>query len=98
MSRWALAEVMPDEFLRRAVSGELLHLQPARRSGQLRGRLAVLLDAGPDQLGAPQLLQLAALIVLPRHAARRGSELLVGILGDPPGQWRSGPAESLLRG
>jgi hypothetical protein len=88
MSEWLLADELPLEFLRRAASGELLHLAPARPSAAGRGRVAVLADTGPEQLGAARLVHLAAMIVLRRQAEARGTGLVVGVLGDPPGAWR----------
>ncbi|WP_051755134.1 hypothetical protein [Kitasatospora purpeofusca] len=95
-AEWLLAEEHPDEFLRRFVDRELLYLAPEFRSTAARGRTVVLVDAGPSQAGAGRLVQLAALLVLHRRAAARGSELLVGVLGDPPGRWLSGDPADLL--
>ncbi|MEV6979531.1 hypothetical protein [Kitasatospora sp. NPDC093806] len=87
---WLLAEEHPDEFLRRYVDGELLYLAPEFSTPTSRGRTVALVDAGPTQAGAGRLVQLAALLVLHRRAAARGSELLVGVLGDEPGAWLTG--------
>ncbi|MCX4689982.1 hypothetical protein OG401_37790 [Kitasatospora purpeofusca] len=95
-AEWLLAEEHPDEFMRRFVDRELLYLAPEFRSSVTRGRTVVLVDAGPSQAGAGRLVQLAALLVLHRRAAARGSELLVGVLGDPPGRWLSGEPADLL--
>ncbi|MFJ4668470.1 hypothetical protein [Kitasatospora purpeofusca] len=95
-AEWLLAEEHPDEFLRRFVDHELLYLAPEFRSTVTRGRTVVLVDAGPSQAGAGRLVQLAALLVLHRRAAARGSELLVGVLGDPPGRWLAGEPADLL--
>jgi hypothetical protein len=95
-SEWALALDLPLEFLRRAAEGELLHLEPARRQERPRGRVVALVDCGPGQLGAARLVQLAALVVLHRRAAARGSELRLGILGDEPGRWRDGEPRVVL--
>ncbi len=97
-SEWLLADELPFEFLRRAVTGELLYLAPARRQDRGRGRVVILVDAGPAQLGAARLVQLAALVVLHRRAAARRSELTVGILGEEAGRWRTGELPDLLRG
>lgn len=98
MSEWALADEYPLEFLRRAATAELHYLAPAFQQDQSRGRVAVLLDTGPDQLGPGRLVQLAAMIVLHRRAGARRSELMIGVLSDPAGQWRTGDVETLLRG
>ncbi|MEU1504661.1 hypothetical protein [Kitasatospora sp. NPDC005748] len=95
-SEWLLADEAPDEFLRRLAEGELLHLAPEFRAPTVRGRIVALADTGPAQAGAGRLVQLAALLVLHRRAAARGTELVVGILGDPPGQWLTGDLPELL--
>jgi len=96
-SEWALADAAPAEFLRRAATTELLYLEPVYQQDRLRGRIAVLVDAGPDQLGAARLVQLATLIVMMRRASARGHQLSIGVLGDEPGQWRSDDPYVLLR-
>ncbi|MFB8236991.1 hypothetical protein ACFC58_10635 [Kitasatospora purpeofusca] len=95
-AEWLLAEEHPEEFLRRFVDRELLYLAPEFRSTATRGRTIVLVDAGPSQAGAGRLVQLAALLVLHRRAAARGSEMLVGVIGDPPGWWLAGEPADLL--
>ncbi|MGW4893534.1 hypothetical protein ACWEQL_14915 [Kitasatospora sp. NPDC004240] len=95
-SEWLLAEEFPDEFLRRFVDRELLHLAPEFRAPAPRGRIVVLADNGPTTAGAGRLVQLAALLVLHRRAAARGTELRVGILGDPPGTWLGTDLADLL--
>ena len=80
LSEWLLADEAPDEFLRRAIMNEHVFLQPARIApGGARCSVA-LFDAGPNQLGAPRLAHLAALIVLARRAQARGAEFQWGIL------------------
>ncbi|MFD5465082.1 hypothetical protein ACFWIQ_19970 [Kitasatospora sp. NPDC127059] len=95
-SEWLLAEEFPEEFLRRWSEGELLELETELRETRSRGQVVVLVDAGPAQAGAARLVQLAALLVLHRRAAARGSELLVGVLGDPPGRLIGGDLGELL--
>ncbi|WP_200948341.1 hypothetical protein, partial [Kitasatospora sp. Root107] len=68
-SEWLLADEYPEEFLRRLVDGELLHLAPEFNKPTVRGRMVALVDAGPTQAGAGRLVQLAALLVLHRRAA-----------------------------
>jgi hypothetical protein len=96
VSEWLLAEEHPDEFLRRAATGELLHLATARRHEPPHGVVRVLVDTGPDQLGAGRLVQLAALVVLHRRAARGGAELRVGVLGQPADAWLGGDLPEVL--
>ncbi|GAA1178602.1 hypothetical protein GCM10009664_51370 [Kitasatospora gansuensis] len=95
-SEWLLADEYPEEFLRRLVDGELLHLAPEFSTPTVRGRLVALVDAGPAQAGAGRLVQLAALLVLHRRAAARGTELVVGVLGDPSGHPLTGDLAELL--
>ncbi|VEB43510.1 Uncharacterised protein [Chromobacterium violaceum] len=52
-SEWLLADEVPDEFLRRAASGEHLFLSPAPRERQADRRIVALFHAGSWQLGAP---------------------------------------------
>jgi hypothetical protein len=83
VGEWALLEELPDEFLRRAVSGEHLFLQRAFRQNASARKSLALFDAGIDQLGAPRVLHLAALIVLAQRAERSRAALEWGILQDP---------------
>ena len=82
-SEWLLAEVWPNEFLRRAVSGEQLFLKRAfeDKGGSLRS--VVLFDVGPSQLGTPRLAHLAVLIVLAQRAQRAKASFQWGILQQP---------------
>ncbi|MBP0449158.1 hypothetical protein J5Y04_06305 [Kitasatospora sp. RG8] len=95
-SEWLLADAYPDEFLRRFVDGELLHHASEFSTPAVRGRIVALVDSGPAQAGAGRLVQLAALLVLHRRAAARGTELVVGVLGDPDGHWLTGDLAELL--
>lgn len=97
MSEWLLADELPLEFLRRAATGELLYLAQARRRPLRAGRVVALVDNGPDQLGAPRLAQLAALVVLHRRARASGTELAVGVLGRDPETWIEGDVAGVLR-
>ncbi|GAA2822837.1 hypothetical protein GCM10010441_54180 [Kitasatospora paracochleata] len=97
-SEWLLAQEFPDEFVRRAADRELLQFAPEFRATRPRGRVVVLVDAGPAQAGAARLVQLAALVVLHRRAAARGTDLAVGVLGDPPGEYLDGDLPRLLPG
>ncbi|PYC84709.1 hypothetical protein C7C46_07290 [Streptomyces tateyamensis] len=95
-SEWLLADELPEEFLRRLTSRELLYTAPEFRDLGARGRVVVLVDTGPGAAGAARLVQLAALVVLHRRAAARGAELVVGVLGDPPDDWLTGELPELL--
>ena len=46
-------------------------------------RCVVLLDCGPEQLGAPRLAHLAALLVLRRRAIEASAEFVWGVITDP---------------
>lgn len=96
-SQWALADALPEEFLRRAASRELLHVATARRQDQRTGTTRLVVDAGPAQAGAARLVQLAALVVLHRRAADRGARFEVGVLGEDPEVWHDGDLPHLLR-
>lgn len=81
-AEWGIADLFPDEFLRRAASGEHLFLDLARREPRGALRSIALVSAGPAQLGAPRLAHLAALIVLARRAAVAGADFSWGVLED----------------
>ncbi|MFE2407643.1 hypothetical protein ACFXDE_04780 [Kitasatospora sp. NPDC059408] len=95
-SEWLLADEAPDEFLRRYADRELLHLAPESTTDTVRGRVVALVDTGPAQAGAGRLVQLAVLLVLHRRAVARGTELLVGVLGDPSGRLLGGDLAEVL--
>jgi hypothetical protein len=82
-TEWALLDDVPDEFVRRAGAGEHLFHALARADAAGAGRIVVLFDAGPWQLGAPRLVHLAWLLVLARHARSRSVHLAWGVLQEP---------------
>ncbi|MEL6349542.1 MAG: hypothetical protein AAFV53_40945, partial [Myxococcota bacterium] len=84
LSEWALADAAPDEFLRRAANAEHLFIDLARREPAGSRRCIALLDCGPEQLGAPRIAHLAALIVLSRRAALGGADFCWGALQRTP--------------
>ena len=84
LSEWLYALESPDEFVRRAAFGEQAFLKPAFKQPQGSRRTVVLLDAGPDQLGAPRIAHLALLVVLQRRAEAAGVEFNWGVLQNPP--------------
>jgi len=51
MSEWMVADSEPDEFVRRAGSGELLFTGPVPDTRKRSRRSVALFDAGPSQLG-----------------------------------------------
>ena len=59
-SEWLLAEELPDEFLRRAVSSEHLFLTPRMRARRVERSLVAVFDCGPRALGAARLAHIAA--------------------------------------
>ncbi|MCB9780595.1 MAG: hypothetical protein H6742_18655 [Alphaproteobacteria bacterium] len=79
LSEWVLADVLPDEFLRRAAQREHLFLDLARRTPQGGHRCLLILDGSPDVLGDARLVQLALLIVLARRAEAAAAEFRWGI-------------------
>ncbi|BAJ32881.1 MULTISPECIES: hypothetical protein [Kitasatospora] len=95
-AEWLLAEEWPEEFVRRHLEGELLYTAPEFRLPPATGRVVALVDAGPRAAGPARLVQLAALIVLHRRAAARGSALAVRVLGAPAEEELSGELSELL--
>jgi hypothetical protein len=81
-AEWGLADLFPDEFLRRAAAGEHLFLDLARREPRGDLRSIAIVSAGPSQLGAPRLAHIALLIVLARRAAAAGASFSWGVLED----------------
>ena len=67
-TEWALADEVPDEFLRRAASHEHLFLAPRMVSRRHGASLVAVFDAGPAQWGGPRLAHLALWILLARRA------------------------------
>jgi hypothetical protein len=86
LTEWLFALEAPDEFVRRAAFGEQAFLQRSFQQPQGARRTLVLLDAGPDQLGAPRIAHLALLIVLARRAAAAGAGFAWGVLQTAPGR------------
>ena len=84
LSEWALADELPDEFMRRAVMGEHLFLNPAQATPNLARVSLALFDAGPNQLGTPRLAHLAVLLVLARRAAAVGANFVWGVVQGAP--------------
>ncbi|MFS8071490.1 MAG: hypothetical protein ACMG6S_34400, partial [Byssovorax sp.] len=98
LSEWLLADELPDEFARRATMGEHAFHDLARRTPSQAASSIALFDAGPDQLGSPRIVQLAALITLADRAERAGARFEWGMLHDPDSAlYPAVTAESALR-
>lgn len=89
LSEWAILDEVPDEFVRRAIAGEhgFFELSTRQPSGGLRVR--VVFDAGPEQIGAPRLVHIAALVVLARRAALANAEFTWSVAQNPAAVWSS---------
>ena len=96
-AEWMLLEELPDEFLRRAVSGEHLFLQRANQADSAAKQTIALFDAGANQLGAPRLAQLAILIALAKRADDSGTTFKWGILKDDSVTLLTGVTQDLVR-
>jgi hypothetical protein len=96
-SEWLIHDELPDEFLRRVVSGEHAFLRRLHRHAAAGRRTVALFDNGIDQLGAPRLAHVAALIVLAQRAERARASLAWGILQEQDGALRTSVAEDAVR-
>jgi len=101
LSEWSLADLAPDEFLRRAANGEHLFLAPTLVRPRSEPRMAVVFDAGPRQWGDPRLVHVAMWILLWRRAESQQARLQWG-LAHLPGELHdvdaSGQLLQMLRG
>lgn len=79
-SDWLLADELPEEFMRRSVMGEHLFWRVAYREPTEARSTLVLFDAGPEQLGSPRLLHLAALVVFEVRAQMAKAGFNWGVL------------------
>jgi len=86
-SDWLLADELPEEFMRRSVMGEHLFWKVAYREPTETRSTLVLFDAGPEQLGAPRLLHLAALVVFDARARMAKANFNWGILQSGEDLW-----------
>jgi hypothetical protein len=82
-TEWLLADEVPDEFLRRAASGEHMFLAPRPRARRADRSIVALFDVGPLQFGAPRLAHIAMWILLARRARQAGGEFRWGALQSP---------------
>jgi hypothetical protein len=96
-SEWLIHDELPDEFLRRVVSGEHAFLRRLHRHEAAGRRTIALFDSGTDQLGAPRIAHVAALIVLAQRAERAGATLAWGILQEQDGALRTPVTENAVR-
>jgi hypothetical protein len=97
LSEWALADEAPDEFLRRASSGEHLFLSPRYETIKADAQIVAVFDAGPAQFGAPRLAHIALWILLARRAEQAGIGFRWGVLGVPSALDDGGDAQALKR-
>lgn len=97
LSEWALAEELPEEFVRRAAMGEHSFLALAREEDASGRRCVALFDLSPWQLGAPRLAHAVLLAALDRRAAAAGVALAWGIIQDPACALQEGGPEALHR-
>ncbi len=77
-SEWLLQQEVPTEFVRRYEERELSYFQVAHEAPKNSKTQIVLIDAGPQQLGRPRIVQLALLILLARRAKESQSEFYWG--------------------
>ncbi len=97
LSEWALADEAPDEFLRRASSGEHLFLSPRYETIKADAQIVAVFDTGPAQFGAPRLAHIALWILLARRAEHAGIGFRWGVLGAPGLLDEGGDAHALKR-
>jgi hypothetical protein len=88
-SEWLIHDELPDEFLRRVVSGEHAFLRRLYRHEAAGRRTIALFDSGADQLGSPRIAHVAVLIALAQRAERAGASFAWGVLQEPPGALRT---------
>ncbi len=96
-SEWALLEVAPEEFARRADEGELGFWQMARDGRAASRSVWLWLDAGPDQLGACRVVQIALMLWLQRVCRRTGGSFHWGVVQAPEAGYEGFGAEELTK-
>lgn len=82
LTEWAIADVHPEEFLRRAAAREHSFLQIDRRQEASGRRSIVVLDVSPSQIGSPRLAHLALLILLSQRASNADASFVWTFLQD----------------
>jgi hypothetical protein len=95
-TEWALAEDVPEEFLRRAASFEHLFFTPRLQTPVSERSIVAIFDTGPLQLGAAKLVHVAAWILLSRRAQEMGGQLRWGQM-QTPGVLRDASGDSALK-
>ena len=85
-TEWGFLKYQKQEFYRRLLMAESLYYKQAYAKQQLPHLSYILLDRGPDQYGAPFIIQLCFLLILIQHNKAAAQPLKVGFLQDP-GQW-----------
>lgn len=96
LSEWALADALPDEFMRRAAHNEHLFLAPRQVTRQAEGLIVAIFDAGPTQWGPPRLVHVAMWILLARRAQRTRTRFAWG-LSHLPGELHDADTPVLLQ-
>lgn len=103
LSEWAIVDVAPEEFLRRAAQHEHPFYQLARREEAKARTSVALFDPGPLQLGGPRVGQFAVLLVLAARASAAGARFGWSMLqrapdpGDATAGLRAGVTEEGIR-
>lgn len=95
LSEWAMAEVVPEEFDRRAAAGEHLFLSPKLVAREVDALTVAVFDTGPTQLGAPRLVHVAMWILLAQRAQAAKARFAWGVLGKPGELFDAGNADAL---
>ncbi len=83
LSELALSELMPDEFIRKATESELLFLTQGKTEQKNSASIILLLDAGPQQLGAPRIAHIAIWLLLIMRAEKYRAKFYWGIVQSP---------------
>lgn len=96
LSEWALAETVPEEFDRRAASGEHLFLSPKLVAREVDALTVAVFDTGPTQLGAARLVHVAMWILLAQRAQVAKARFAWGVLGKP-GELHQADSDDALR-
>jgi len=97
LSEWAMADVVPEEFDRRAAAGEHLFLSPKLVAREVDALTVAVFDTGPSQLGAPRLVHVAMWILLAQRAQAAKARFAWGVLGKPGELFDADSADALKR-